>query len=139
MIFKDLALQVGYYSLPETVTWHKIQLCLFVSHYWKCWFRFCLRPHKFAFFPPRETTCMSQHPVICCSYAVVFFCLLICCSLIVSLSLVNQLCFVNHLCFCEPLWKVINACRFSMRFYHDIGRVLSSFMLVISSSTPESV
>lgn len=89
---------------------------------------------------PLQDYLQSQHPAIYSSYAVVSFCLLICCcSRIVSFSLVNQLYFANHPCFCEPPWKVTSACRFSMRSYRDIGRVLSSFMFVILSSAQESV
>lgn len=80
---------------------------------------------------PHKSTCMSQHPVIYSSYSVISFCPLTCCCLrIVPLSFVNQLYFAYHLCFCEPLWKAINACRFFMRNYCDIGRVFFSFILV---------
>lgn len=87
---------------------------------------------------PHKSTCMSQHSVIYSSYTVISFCLLTCCCLrFVSLSFVNQLYFAYHLCFCGPLWKAINAHRFFMKTYCDIGRIFSSFTLIISSSAQE--
>lgn len=62
MIFRDLALQVGYYVFPEPVTWHMIELCLFVSYYWKHRCRFYLRLHKISFPPP--TSLPACHSIL---------------------------------------------------------------------------
>lgn len=99
---------------PETVTWHKPWFCHSLL---EGLVQILSQASHFCLFFPCKTSWMSQHPVIYSSYAVVFFCLLICCCSRIVSCLSSTSC--NLLITFVFLWTSVESHQF-FQVFHEI-------------------